>query len=123
MGPMTGRAAGYCAGYGMPGYMNPVRGYGFGRGGGWGRGFGGGGRGWRHRYYATGIPGWMATGHPTGGYYQQPPGYAPYGPAAPPPEHELEALREQAAFLSESLKDVQRRIDELEAETAKGAEK
>jgi hypothetical protein len=26
MGPMTGRAAGYCAGYGMPGYMNPVGG-------------------------------------------------------------------------------------------------
>jgi hypothetical protein len=23
MGPMTGRAAGYCAGYGTPGYMNP----------------------------------------------------------------------------------------------------
>ena len=26
MGPMTGRAAGYCAGYGMPGYMNPYGG-------------------------------------------------------------------------------------------------
>ena len=24
MGPMTGRSAGYCAGYGMPGYNNPV---------------------------------------------------------------------------------------------------
>jgi len=24
MGPMTGRAAGYCAGYPVPGYMNPV---------------------------------------------------------------------------------------------------
>lgn len=23
MGPMTGRAAGYCAGYSMPGFMNP----------------------------------------------------------------------------------------------------
>jgi len=37
MGPMTGRAAGYCAGYGMPGYMNP----GYGRGcQNWGVGFG-----------------------------------------------------------------------------------
>jgi len=27
-GPMTGRAAGYCAGYPVPGYMNPVRGRG-----------------------------------------------------------------------------------------------
>jgi len=26
MGPMTGRAAGFCAGYSVPGYMNPVAG-------------------------------------------------------------------------------------------------
>ncbi|MCW4035478.1 MAG: DUF5320 domain-containing protein [Candidatus Bathyarchaeota archaeon] len=43
-GPQTGRAAGYCAGYSVPGYMNPVAGYGRGprrgRGRGWGRGFG-----------------------------------------------------------------------------------
>ncbi len=48
-GPMTGRAAGYCAGYGMPGYMSPVPGGGWGMGRGWGRGFGWGrgrGRGW-----------------------------------------------------------------------------
>ena len=31
-GPMTGRAAGYCAGYAAaPGYANPIRGYGRGR--------------------------------------------------------------------------------------------
>ncbi len=29
MGPMTGRAAGYCAGYVVPGYMNPRVGRGF----------------------------------------------------------------------------------------------
>ena len=29
MGPMTGRAAGYCAGYPVPGYMNPIPGGGF----------------------------------------------------------------------------------------------
>ncbi|KON32347.1 hypothetical protein AC477_03110 [miscellaneous Crenarchaeota group-1 archaeon SG8-32-1] len=43
-GPMTGRAAGYCAGYSVPGFMNPINGYGkgFGRGcgRGWGRRFG-----------------------------------------------------------------------------------
>ena len=38
MEPMTGRAAIYCGGYPVPGYMNPVPGYVFGRG--WGRGFG-----------------------------------------------------------------------------------
>ena len=39
-GAMTGRGAGFCAGYNTPGYMNPGagRGAGFGRGGG---GFGG----------------------------------------------------------------------------------
>ena len=29
MGPMTGRAAGYCAGYPVPGYANPIPGRGF----------------------------------------------------------------------------------------------
>ena len=45
-GPITGRAAGYCAGYPVPGYMNPTGGYGGGRGRGLGRGRGRGfGRG------------------------------------------------------------------------------
>ncbi|MBU1006259.1 MAG: DUF5320 domain-containing protein [Candidatus Omnitrophica bacterium] len=59
MGPMTGRAAGYCAGYSMPGYMSPAagRGFGFGRGMGRGRGRGRGfglGRsyGYNMPYYA-----------------------------------------------------------------------
>ncbi len=49
-GPMTGRGAGHCAGYSTPGYINPV-------GGRFGRGFGGG-RGYRHRRYTAGVPGW-----------------------------------------------------------------
>jgi len=61
MGPMTGRAAGFCAGYGMPGYTNPIPGRGLGMGFGRGRGFWGGGRGggrgWRNQSYATGVPG------------------------------------------------------------------
>jgi hypothetical protein len=44
LGSKTGREAGYCAGYSVPGYMNPTnsygRGLGRGRGGGRGRGFG-----------------------------------------------------------------------------------
>jgi len=35
MGPMTGRGAGYCAGFGRPGFANPIRGrrwFGFGSG-------------------------------------------------------------------------------------------
>jgi hypothetical protein len=30
-GPMTGRASGFCSGYAVPGYMNPVPGAGSGR--------------------------------------------------------------------------------------------
>jgi len=31
-GPMTGRAAGYCAGFGIPGFMNPIPARGIGMG-------------------------------------------------------------------------------------------
>jgi hypothetical protein len=50
-GPMTGRGAGYCAVYLIPGHANPAHGYcrGFGRG--WGRGFGRG----RYAYPPTTI--------------------------------------------------------------------
>ena len=56
MGPMTGRGAGHCAGYDMPGYANPTPRRGFGLG--WGRG-------WRRRnwFCATGVPGWARSGH------------------------------------------------------------
>jgi hypothetical protein len=107
MGPMTGRGAGYCAGYDVPGYAHPMPGRGFGvgwgRGGGWGRG-----RRWRHWYYATGLPGWARFG------------YAPaWGapPAAPPtPEQETEFLRTQAEWLKEQLDAISQRITELEQE-------
>ncbi len=71
MGPATGRGAGFCRGYGMPGYANfgGGRGWRSGRGAGFGGGFGGGfGRGWRNQYYATGIPGWARGGGIPGGY-------------------------------------------------------
>lgn len=66
-GPMSGRAAGTCAGFGMPGSANPAPGRGFGMGFGRGRGAGGrgpvgGGRGWRNMFFATGLPGWMRFG-------------------------------------------------------------
>ncbi len=115
---MTGRAAGYCAGYDLPGYANPIPGRGFGmgwgRGGGWGGGWGRGRR-WPHWYYAAGWPGW-----PTFGYapaWGAPPA-APYGPyAAPPtPERETDYLRTQAEWLKEQLDAISQRIAELEQE-------
>jgi hypothetical protein len=66
MGPLSGRGAGYCAGYDMPGHANPGfgRGFGMGRGRGFrGGGYGGGGWGWRNRYWATGVPGWQRYGY------------------------------------------------------------
>jgi hypothetical protein len=112
-GPRTGRAAGFCAGYGMPGFANSWLGRGFGRGGGFGYGFGGGhGRGWRHRFFATGIPGrgwgrgWFGPGYG----YQAGPGYAPgyyY-------EDERSALMEEAEYLRSALDSINRRLDKLQ---------
>lgn len=107
-GPMTGRGAGYCAGYNTPGYMNPAWGRGRGRGRGW---FGrGGGRGYRHWFYATGLPGWARAGY----------GGPAYGPADYPPglentaKDEMNILKDQARFLQDQLKDIQDRISTLE---------
>ena len=64
LGPMTGRGAGFCAGFGRPGFASPMPGYSHPYGYGyltpgwprWGYGFGRGfGRGWRR---------WGAYGHP-----------------------------------------------------------
>ena len=113
MGARTGRAAGYCAGSGMPGYANPIPGRGFGMGSGvWGRGFGGGGRGWRNMYYATGLPGWMRFGG-----YATPYGYPePY--QKPDPKLEKEALKNQAEALQAELDFIKKRLAEIESGSA-----
>jgi len=114
MGPMTGRAAGFCAGYGIPGYANPFpgRGYGF---WGFGRGFFGRGRGYRHWYSATGLPFWARQG-----YFAPMPYAAPYY-AAPTmtPAQELAYLKDQAEYLASSLDEIQQRISELESKAKK----
>jgi hypothetical protein len=119
MGPMTGRAAGYCAGYPVPGYMNPVSGYGFGRGRGrgFGRGLGfRGSRGWGGYW---GAPYGAAT-YDYGAPYQVPPAYypAPYG-VSPSPEQEMDALKGQAEYFEDALEGIKKRIQELEAEKEK----
>lgn len=113
MGPMTGRAAGYCAGYQVPGFMNPAGGRGFrcrprgffGRGG---------GRGYRHWYYATGMPGWARAGY---GYPVMPPMPAAGAPAPTiTAEEEIEALKQQAEYFNESLAQINKRIEQLQTE-------
>ena len=96
LGPMTGRAAGYCTGTPVPGFMNPIRGYGRGRGRGrglrMGRGFD---RGWR----------------------VYPPVVQP-----PPPEQKVAALEKyqkeleaEKADLEQEMNEIKSRIEELKA--------
>ena len=118
MGPMTGRAAGYCAGYSMPGYAYPVGGRGFGF---WGRGRGGG-RGRRNWFYATGLPGRARAGmgYPAWGGPAYPYPVAPVAPAATmTAEQEIAGLKQQAEYMGNALAAIKERIEELEAESGK----
>lgn len=118
LGPMTGRAAGYCAGFGAPGSMNFVPGGGY---WGWGRGRGGG-RGRRNRYYATGMTGWQrsAAGVPAWGYpYAYGGFYGPPASAAMNRQQEIDMLKGQAEYLEDMLENVHMQLKELEGEAAK----
>lgn len=94
-GSMTGRAAGYCAGYAAPGFANPEpgRGMGFGMGRGLGPGFrggrGGGGR-----------------------------SAAPCGPPAPSAQQEMAALRAQTEYFENALDSIKKRVSEIEGPEA-----
>ncbi len=105
MGPMSGRGAGFCAGYGVPGYLNHWSGLGApGAGLGFGRGRG---RGHRNMYWATGLTGWQRAGM----------GVQPqlYQPSA---EQELSALQGQLKAMEQGIGQIQERIRELEREEA-----
>jgi hypothetical protein len=121
MGPRTGRGAGYCSGYDVPGWANPMPGFGQGRGwaGYWGRGGGrgGGGRGRRNWYYATGVPGWARFGYaPAYGAppaWGAPPTWEDAPRTGPAPEQEVEFLKRQAETLKHELEAIARRVEEL----------
>lgn len=95
-GPRTGRRAGFCAGYNMPGYANPaIPRYGAGFGG----GFGGGFRavlGWRSGDY-WGTPRWQYP-----------------APAPLTQQQESEILKAEANWLKNQLEAIEKRIEELE---------
>ena len=113
-GAMTGRAAGFCAGSGVPGFATPRFGRAF---RGWGRGRGGGrGRG-------LPVPG-LTEGSPVGLGW---PSVAPPGPAAPHSpapaaaitrQQEIDALKGQAEYLKDILDGLRRRIEELQPKAA-----
>ena len=123
MGPMTGRGAGYCAGYSVPGYMNPYGGRYFGAGRAYGGGFGRG-RGYRNQYYATGLPGWARynVGAPAWGGVAGNPYYGTGAGLGITPEQEADALKNQADFLKKQLDDIQARIGELSKEEKESKE-
>ena len=104
MGPMTGRAAGYCTGNQMPGFANPVagRGYGFG-----GRGRGGMGR--RNGFYATGLFGWQRFGT-----FNQP-AENNAGFTTANKEQELGFLKNQVQNLASAIDDIKKRIAVIES--------
>jgi hypothetical protein len=94
LGPMTGIGAGYCAGYVVPGFMNPYGGR-LGLGFGYGRGFRSG--------YAYPIA-YVPPVYGGGGFYQPP----------AEPKQEMEMLAEEAKALKEQLEAINKRITELE---------
>ncbi|MBN1863538.1 MAG: DUF5320 domain-containing protein [Victivallales bacterium] len=108
MGPMTGRAAGYCAGYPTPGFMNPISGFGFRRGmrlgfrGGRGRG------GFRGVSMPFGVPVVPAAPYTYG---------VPFD-AVPTREQALDALKGQAEYLENALNGVKKQIAELQEKEA-----
>ena len=105
MGPMTGRAIGFCADHAVPGYANPVggRGMGFGRGRGMGRG-----RGFGQGFGRAGV-GYGAAVNP----YAY--GGAPFVPAITP-QQELDGLKGQAEYLEDTLDGIKKRIEELDSQ-------
>lgn len=103
MGPMTGRRAGFCAGYAVPGYANAAPGV----RGAVGYGLGGFGRGWRHRFFATGLPGWAR--------------YDATWAAPPPPvpmtrEQELNWLKTHVENLKSALDQASARMQQLDSQ-------
>jgi hypothetical protein len=100
MGPMTGRAAGLCAGNTRPGFFNIPGGRrflnGFGR---TGRGPGrGAGRGFRNNYYTNNMFSSYETGNPQD----------------VPVRENAEILKSQAQYLQKNLDVINLRIQELE---------
>ncbi|OPY69981.1 MAG: hypothetical protein A4E57_00859 [Syntrophorhabdaceae bacterium PtaU1.Bin034] len=112
-GPVTGRGAGYCAGYPVPGYAHYGQRRAF-----------GGGRGRRNHYYATGLAGWQRGGGGwvgAGGPYN--PMAAPVGTSAPvDPELQLSTLKAQADNLTRTLEAIKEKIETWEARNRKGGQ-
>ena len=118
-GPMTGRAAGICAGNTVPGSVSAPGGRGFRRGGG-----GRSRRGRRNRFYATGLTGWQRAeaGMPAFGSGEVvSAAQANSGaPSAVSKEQELDLLKRQADGLANTLDEIKKRVAGLETQPQEG---
>ncbi|MCD6434152.1 MAG: DUF5320 domain-containing protein [Candidatus Diapherotrites archaeon] len=113
LGPMTGRAMGYCAGYSVPGYMNPGFGfYGrrFGRGLGFGRGFA-----WRRYWFARRFAVPVARiWQPIASYpIEQPTRDVQETDELKILEEEAKAIEQEQKALQQELEAIRKRIEEL----------
>jgi len=119
MGPMTGRATGFCAGYSMPGYANPVGGRGMGMGMGRGRGGGfGRGRGFGWGRAGYGLPAYGSAVNPYaygGAVNPYAYGGVPFAPTVAP-QQELDGLKSQAEYFEDALDGIKKRIEELDSQ-------
>jgi len=82
------------------------------------------GHGWRHGYYATGLPGW-APGYAYSYPYPGPIPTVSGGTATAKGEQaeELAFLKDQARYFTEALEDINKRVEELRKKTEKKPEK
>jgi hypothetical protein len=104
---MTGRGAGFCAGFNTPGYMNPWQ-------AGFGRGAFGRGRGFRWVARATGLPGWYRAGLPAFGRWPaQIPVQTPVQPVQPTREQELQFLEQEKTIIEEEMKTMEKSLEEI----------
>jgi len=108
-GPMTGRGAGYCTGFPVPGYANPVGGrFGMGFRRGFGSGFGrGAGRGFRRGFFPA-YPAYLA--------------YSAYGSpysyqGTMDSKQEMDLLQAEAEDIKAELDAVNKRLAEIKKET------
>ncbi len=90
-GAMTGRRAGYCAGFAAPGFAAPVGGMGMGRG--CAAGFA------RRRGFNQGYNN---------------PGIIPGRGSAPTKDEQISALKNQASYLENTLKGIAEQLETLE---------
>ena len=117
-GPRTGRAAGYCAGYNVPGYMNPVYGRGLGLRRGYGRGFGFG-RGARGAGAPVPPAPQVPVNNPQAVPYYNQRGYNQYNSnydEETARKQELNYLENAAKNLEQELSAVKERIEVLKEE-------